>query len=297
MPVLSGRRAVVTGATSGVGLETAAALAAAGAEVVFVGRDRAKGEAAIAGLRGKASPELLRFEPCDLADPDSVRDLAERLIDAGGRLDILVNNAGIMAPPKREVSKEGIELQFQVNYLSHFALTGLLLPRLERSSAARVVSLSSGAAAIGEIDFGDLQSEHYQPFRAYARSKAAMLMFALALERKRRVQGWPIASFCAHPGWAQTGIMQPEAQGATLGKRLISLATPLLAQSAEKGALPILFAATAHAAEPGGYYAPDGPGEMRGSPQAARVPDFARDEAAQERLWAQSERLTGVSYG
>lgn len=297
MPVLSGRRAVVTGATSGLGFETAAALAACGAEVTLVGRNPQKGQAALERLRGRASPELVRFEMCDQADPDQVRGLAGRLLDQGGALDILVNNAGLMAPPERRVTAEGVELQFQVNYLSHFALTGLLLPLLKLASGARVVSLASAAVRFGALDFGDLQNERYDAFRAYGRSKTAMLMFALALERRSKAKGWRLSSYAAHPGWAATGLMEPEGAGGSFAKSMIALATPMIAQSAAQGALPTLYAATAREALPGGYYGPDGLGEIRGHPAPAKIAPFAADKAAQDRLWAESVRLSGVDWG
>lgn len=287
---------MVTGATSGIGFETAAALAAGGAEVTLIGRNPDKGRAVLTRLRGRASAALLRFEVCDQADPDSVRALAQRLLDAGGPLDILVNNAGLMAPPERRATPQGVELQFQVNYLSHFALTGLLLPRLTLASGARVVNLASGAVRFGAIDFDDLQSERYDAFRAYGRSKTAMLMFALALQRRSQAEGWRISAFAAHPGWAQTRLMEAEPEAPSFGKSMIAFATPMMAQSAAQGALPVLYAATAAGAKPGGYYGPDGFGEMRGRPALAKIASFALDEAAQDRLWAASVRLTGVDW-
>ena len=269
IPVQSGRRAVVTGGTGGLGFEVTAALAAAGCEVVMVGRDAEKAKTAIERMRGRASPELLKFEQADLADPVQVRVLGDRLMDAGGRLDLLINNAGVMALPQREVTEDGVEMQMQVNYLSHFMLTGLLLSRMQRSAGARVVNVSSGAAR--PIDFADLQSRKYDPFLAYGRSKTAMLMFAFALQRRAVEHGWPVAAYAAHPGWAQTGLMELEAEGAHLPKTLIALATPMFGQSAAEGALPILYAATAPGANPG-YFGPTGLGGLRGSPGPAPGP-------------------------
>ena len=294
IPVQSGRRAIVTGGAGGLGFEVTAALAAAGAEVVMVGRDAAKAQAAIERLRGRASRELVRFEQADLAEPDQVRALGDRLMDQGGRLDLLINNAGVMAPPQREVTADGVEMQMQVNYLSHFMLTGLLLSRLQRSAGARVVNVSSGAAR--PIDFKDLQSTKYDPFLAYGRSKTAMLMFALALQRRAVDHAWPVTAYAAHPGWAQTGLMEPEAEGATLAKTLIAFATPVFGQSAAEGALPILYAATATEARPG-YFGPSGLGGLRGSAGPASTPDYAQDVAAQDRLWELSEELSGLRWG
>jgi len=294
MPVQSGRRAVVTGGASGLGFEVTVALAAAGAEVIMVGRDAAKGQAALERLRGRASTDLVSFERCDLSDPRQVRVLGDRLMDAGGKLDLLINNAGVMALPQREITTQGVEMQMQVNYLSHFMLTGLLLSRLQRSAGARVVNVSSGAAR--PIDFADAQSLKYDPFLAYGRSKTAMLMFAFALQRRATEHGWPLSAYAAHPGWAQTGLMDPEPEGAPLAKTLMAFATPVFGQSAAEGALPILYAATAREAQPG-YYGPAGLGGLRGSAGPAAAPDFARDEAAQERLWELSENLSGLRWG
>ncbi|CAN5156161.1 SDR family oxidoreductase [soil metagenome] len=296
MPALAGKRAVVTGATSGLGFETAAALAAAGSEVVLVGRDAKRGAAAIARLRGRAGPELLRFEACDLGDLASVKSLAARLA-AGAPIDILVNNAGVMAPPKRRTTEQGFELQMALNFLGHFALTGWLLPRLQAGRGSRVVNLSSLAHMGGEIDFADLQSEAYSPFKAYGRSKAAMLMFSLAMQRRAREHSWAVTACAAHPGWAQTGLMDAEPESRDFLKGAIRLVTPIMAQSAAEGALPTLFAATSPKAQPGGYYGPDGLGEMRGAPALAKIAGFAQDEAAQDRLWAEAESLTGVRWG
>ncbi len=296
MPGLAGKRAVVTGATSGLGFETAAALAAAGAEVVLVGRDEARGAAAIARLRGRAGRELLRFEACDLGDLVSVKRLAAHLA-AGAPIDILVNNAGVMAPPLRRTTPQGFELQMAVNFLGHFALTGWLLPRLQAGRGARVVNLSSLAHMTGEIDFDDFQSEAYSPFKAYARSKAAMLMFSLAMQRRARERGWPVTAYAAHPGWAQTGLMAAEPQTQDLLKGAIRFLSPVMGQSAAEGALPTLFAAAAPQAVPGTYYGPDGLGELRGSPTPAKIAPFARDEAAQDRLWQLAETAAGIRFG
>lgn len=294
IPVQSGRRAVVTGGTSGLGFEVVVALAAAGAEVVMVGRDAQKAKAAIERLRGRASRELVSFEQADLGDPAQVRALGDRLMDAGGRLDLLINNAGVMAIPQREVTAAGVEMHMQVNYLCHFVLTGLLLSRLQRSAGARVVNVSG--AAVRRLDFHDLQSEKYDPFLAYGRSKTAILMFALALQRRAVEHGWPLSAYAAHPGWAQTGLMEPEPEGAPFAKTLIAFATPVFAQSAADGALPILYAATAPEAKPG-YFGPSGMGGLRGGAGPAPPPAYALDTMAQDRLWEASEEMSGLRWG
>lgn len=293
MPLMAGRRAVVTDGTGDLGFELVVALAAAGAEVVFVGADADAERATLQRLRGRASPELVRFEQANLADVASVRALGARLLYAGGALDLLINNAEIVAPPQRQVTGDGVEAQFQVNYLSHFLLTGLLLPRLLRAARGRVVNVTS--AATRPLDFDDLQSEKYDPFTAYGRSKTAMLMFALALQRRAASQGWRLGAYAAHPGWAQTGALEPEPVGSHLAKTLLAFATPLFGQPAVDGALPILYAAAEPSAHPG-CYAPAGMRGLRGWPRAATAPDYAQDTPAQDRLWSESEALTGEAW-
>ena len=294
IPQQVGRLAVVTGATSGVGLEAARALLAAGAQVVIASRDAAKGAAALAALGGA---DGVRFRRLDLGELASVRAFADGLLDDGAPVDILINNAGLMGPPRREVTPDGFERQFGVNYLGHFALTGLLLPLLRRASGARVVDLSSLAHGAGRLDFADLQSERYTPMRAYGRSKAAMLMFAETFQRRSEAAGWGVSAFAAHPGWAATDLLRPQDGPSRAMMGLAKLVEPALGQSAAQGALPVLYAATAPAARPGGYTGPDGFLELKGEPRPARVTAFIHDQADQDRLWAESERLTGVAYG
>ena len=294
IPDQTGRLAVVTGATGGLGLETARALVGAGAEVVVAARDGAKGEAAVRALGART-----RFERLDLADLASVADFAARLEAQGRPLDLLVNNAGVMAPPDRVVTKDGFELQFGVNHLGPFALTGRLLALLRRAAAPRVVSVASLAARVGALDFADLQSERrYSAWRAYGRSKLADLLFARELERRSEAGGWGVRSLAAHPGWSRTDLMTP--RPGMKGNWMFApskLVEGLFSQSAAEGALPTLFAATAPDAAPGGYYGPQGAAEMKGPPGPAAAPAAAKSDADAARLWAESERLTGVSYG
>ena len=297
MPTQAGRRAVVTGATGGLGFETAAALAAAGAQVVIASRDPAKGAQALERLAGRAPRGAVRFELLDLADLASVRAFAGRMLEEDRPLDLLVNNAGVMGGARRQLTADGFERQFGVNYLGHFALTGLLSPQLRRAGGARVVNVSSLAHQAGRLDFADLQSERYSPMAAYGRSKAAMLMFAQALQRRSEAQGWGVAAFAAHPGFSATGLLRPQGAAAKAVIKVVELAAPLVGQSAAQGALPILFAATAAQAQAGGYTGPDGALELRGAPKPAKVARFIDDPVAQDRLWTDSERLTGVSFG
>lgn len=298
IPSQSGRIALVTGATRGLGLEVAKALATAGATVVLAGRDRQRGEDASAEFR--RAGWLADFEPLDLGDPADVTRFAARLMARLPKLDLLVNNAGVMAIPQRLVTAAGFETQFGVNYLGHFALSARLMPAL-RLGRARVVSLASLAHRRGRIDFDDLQSERgYRPWTAYQQSKLAMLMFARELQRRSQAAGWGITSVAAHPGVAMTELFETGPGigrgGRSLERTLIQVAGPLFAQTAARGALPILYAATSPDAQPGGYYGPDGFHEMQGNPAPARVSRRAADDSAASRLWELSERLCAIGY-
>jgi len=293
-------RAVVTGATGGLGYETAAGLARAGAHVVLAGRDAAKGQAALARLGRDVPGASVEFEMLDLANLASVHAFAGRMLAAQPALDTLVNNAGVMAPPARRTTADGFELQFGTNYLGHFALTARLMPALLRAEAgARVVQVSSVAHRRGRIAWDDLQSgRRYNPWAAYSQSKLAMLMFALELARRAKAQGWPLVSVAAHPGWAATDLIANGLGGGTPGvkSRLLDTGFRLVAQSAADGARPLVYAAASPDAQAGGYYGPAGFREIKGSPGPARVMPQAQDIAAAERLWAVSETLTGVGF-
>ena len=294
IPSQLGRTAVVTGATSGLGYETALALARAGADVILTGRDDRKGQSAIEKVVREVSGARVSYESLDLASLASIADFAQRM---GGRqsLDLLINNAGVMALPRRQTTADGFEMQFGTNHLAHFALTARLMPLLRRSDGPRVVSVSSLAHRTGFIDFDDLQGERtYSPWKAYGQSKLACLMFALELQRRSDAGGWKLISNAAHPGFARTNLFASGPGG------LLSLASdfaaPFFAHSAADGARPILFAATSPNAEPGAYYGPGGFGELRGAPARALIMQQARDPAAAAKLWKVSETLTGVSF-
>ncbi len=294
-----GRLAVVTGATGGIGYETAFALAAAGAEVVLASRDPAKGRAALARIAGALPAATVRFEVLDLASLRSVGDFAGRLLAGGRGIDLLVNNAAVMGLPRRRESEDGFELQFATNYLGHFALTGRLLPLLRRGGQARVVNLGSLAGQQAVIDLDDLQAvRRYGPMRVYGTTKLEMLLFTLELQRRSDAQGWGLLSTAAHPGWARTDIITngPAADGRLPGFwRVAALAAPLLGQSAAAGARPVLFAATSPRAHGGGYYGPAGL-FYNGPPVAARLPTRAKDARVAAGLWQASERLTGMVF-
>lgn len=293
IPPQQGRRAVVTGASRGLGFEIALALARAGADVVIAGRDKQKGllaaEKIAAQVRGNAS-----YRHLNLADLASIAGFAEAMAPLGA-VDLLVNNAGVMALPTRTTTADEFEMQFGANYLGHFALTGRLLPLLRRSRQSRVVSLSSLAHRTAYIDFGDLQaSRFYSPWKAYGQSKLAMLIFALELQRRSDAGNWNLLSIAAHPGWARTGLFV--GPGGLLSVAA-ELAVPWFGQSAADGALPILFAATSAMAQPGRYYGPGGIGELRGAPSLALIGSSARQSSTGARLWEASQALTRTSFG
>jgi len=296
IPNQSGRIALITG-PGGLGFETALGLAGAGARVILAGRNPEKGAAAVGAIKAQAPSAEVDFAPLDLASLGSVESCAARLMETFPRLDILINNAGVMAPPKRQETADGFELQFGINYLGHFALTARLLPLLRRGDRPRVVSLSSVAHRIGAIHFEDLEwRRRYSAWEAYGQSKLAMLMFALELQRRSDAAGWGLASFAAHPGIAHTELIAngPAPRGVLAA--LNQMVQPVLSQSAAQGALPTLFAATAVGAIPGGYYGPDGVLELQGSPAPAKIASKAERRDTAARLWQESERLTSLRF-
>jgi NAD(P)-dependent dehydrogenase (short-subunit alcohol dehydrogenase family) len=298
IPDLTGKLALVTGANSGLGLHATRALAAHGARVVMACRDLAKAQTAMQRLHAEIPNARLEVLPLDLADLGSVRRFAATLMQRHERLDLLCNNAGVMALPHR-TTRDGFEMQVGTNHLGHFALTGLLLPLLKRSSAARVVTVSSLAYMIGRIRFDDLSwTQRYAKWPAYAQSKLANLMFALELARRLRASSSNIISAAAHPGYAATNLQMagPRMENSALGKLFMTISNALLAQRAEIGALPALFAATAPGVANGEFFGPRGFLGIRGAPTRSLPSRRAKDAAAAERLWALSERLTGVSY-
>lgn len=302
IPAQKDRSVVITGATGGLGLETAIALAAAGANVVLTGRNRSKGEAALERIRAETPDAKASYMDLDLSNLAKVQAFADRYKADHASLDLLINNAGVMTPPTRNTTDDGFELQFGTNYLGHFALTGHLLPLLRAGNAPRVVNLSSGVhKMMADIHFDDLQWEKdYSPFRAYAQSKLAMLLFAFELQRRSDAYGWGLMSNGAHPGYARTGL---QTAGPTMGdgpshpmEWMTRILAPFMSQSAADGALPTLFAATAPDANPRGYYGPVGRFELVGRVGEASIGKKARDSALGQKLWGVSEQLTGVTY-
>jgi NAD(P)-dependent dehydrogenase (short-subunit alcohol dehydrogenase family) len=284
IPPQQGKRAIVTGANSGIGLHTALELARAGAEVVLAVRDPSRGAQAEATIRGEVPGAGVRVENLDLASLASVRAFAERERQAGRALDLLVNNAGVMAIPKRETTPDGFERQMATNHLGHFALTGLLLPLLRAAPAPRVVSVSSLVSVVGRIDLANLQSERrYSPMGAYAQTKLANLLFLLELGR--RGAHWGLTSVGAHPGSTVTNLQ----------RYAYARFTRLFGQPASQGALPTLYAAVGDV-QSGMYFGPRDRFGMVGPPAVASMPRRALDPSMAALLWARSEELTGVTY-
>jgi NAD(P)-dependent dehydrogenase (short-subunit alcohol dehydrogenase family) len=294
MPDLTGRRAIVTGANSGIGLVEARELARHGADVVLAVRNTDAGQAAAERIRATGAPGRVRVEQLDLASLRSVHDFAAR---TEGPLDLLLNNAGVMSPPRRRETVDGFELQFGTNHLGHFALTGLLMPCLLEADTPRVTTVSSIAhhAGDGRVAEGN-PAEGYDPQTTYGRSKLANLLFALELQRRATASGSRLTSTAAHPGVSATNLVaSPDGLGSipvigTLGQWGVRLLFP----SAERGAEAVLHAATV--AEPGSYTGPTGLRETRGPVGPARLSRWAQDEALAALLWDRSEELTGVRF-
>jgi NAD(P)-dependent dehydrogenase (short-subunit alcohol dehydrogenase family) len=290
VPGQLGRLAVVTGANTGLGFETARVLAARGASVVLAVRDIEKGKRAAARIAGAAPGANVMVQPLDLASLDSVRAAAGELRARHPRIDLLVNNAGVMLTPK-QTTRDGFELQFGTNHLGHFALTGLLLEQMLPVPGSRVVTVSSLAHRVrARINFDDLQGERsYRRVAAYSRSKLANLMFTYELQRRLSGAGTTIA-VAAHPGLAATELAR------YTPAIVASFYVRVMTQEAAMGALPVLRAATDPAVSGGQYYGPGGLFGARGYPELAHSSGRSRDTAIQRRLWAVSEELTGVTF-
>jgi NAD(P)-dependent dehydrogenase (short-subunit alcohol dehydrogenase family) len=295
IPDQSGRTAVVTGANSGLGIATARELARAGARVVMACRSTAKGNQAATSIHASIPGAALEVAPLDLADLGSVREFAARAAGSHDGIDLLINNAGIMAAPRR-LTKDGFESQFGTNHLGHFALTGLLLPALLQAPAPRVVTVSSHLHRRGTMDFDNLQGERkYDRWGAYGRSKLANLMFCFELQRRATEAGASLLSLAAHPGYASTNL-QFAATDRFYEKAFGWIGNRLLAQSADMGALPTLYAATVQGLPGGTFIGPAGRSQQRGYPTVVTAASKAYDEEDWRRLWEASEQLTEVHY-
>jgi NAD(P)-dependent dehydrogenase (short-subunit alcohol dehydrogenase family) len=294
MPDQTDRVAVVTGANSGLGLVTARELARAGARVVLGCRNAAKGESALREIEASAPGATVELAALDLGSLESVKEFAHGFRAEHDGLDLLINNAGLMAPPRGETA-DGFELQFGTNHLGHFALTGLLIGVMEGREDARVVTLSSFGHRTGRIDFNDPQSRRrYNRWRAYGQSKLANLLFTFELDRRLRAAGSSIRALGAHPGYAATNLQS--AAPPAVDRVVMSVSNRLIAQTADMGALPTLYAATYPGLAGGTCVGPGGIGGLRGHPRPVGTSKAARDEATAEQLWRMSEELTGVRF-
>ncbi|MGF6267145.1 NAD(P)-dependent dehydrogenase (short-subunit alcohol dehydrogenase family) [Paraburkholderia youngii] len=301
----TGRRAIVTGANSGIGYWTAAILARKGAEVVLACRNEQRAADALARLQRNLPDARVQLELVDLASLASVRAFCERELRQRRPLDLLINNAGVMAPRRRLETADGFELQFGTNVLGHFALTGMLLPALEMAAQTsrerpRVVTVASIAHKRGRLDFEDLQAtRRYGPMIAYRQSKLANLMFAFELDRRFRAARSRVMSVAAHPGVASTNLFRSDQFASSqLVRSTLGILIDTLFNSDQTGALPSLYAATRAGVVGGGYYGPLGLFETRGEVVGqSKVANRARSEPDAMRLWQASEALTGIAYG
>jgi NAD(P)-dependent dehydrogenase (short-subunit alcohol dehydrogenase family) len=305
IPSQAGKRVLITGANSGIGYHAAFTFVRKGAHVIFACRDRRKGEAALHRLAAGAPGTNTELAILDLASLSSVRDFAAQQLAQRRPLDILINNAGVMAPPKREQTADGFELQFGTNVLGHFALTGLLLPALQQAAAEsaappRIVTIASIAHKRGRLNFDDLQYQrNYAPMKTYQQSKLANLMLALEMDRRLRAAGSKIMSVAAHPGVANTNLFQTGQRSAIESgvRKIVGHLIGAFLNTEAEGALPTLYAATSSDVTSGGYYGPQGFQEMYGEEIGpAKIAPQARDTAAAARLWNICEELTGVTY-
>jgi len=289
IPSQKNRIAIVTGSSSGIGLEAARVLAGKEAMVIIAVRNLEKGDKAAEKIRQDVSKANLKTMKLDLADLDSVKKFAEEFKREYSHLDLLINNAGVMIPPYSK-TVDGLELQFGTNHLGHFALTGQLLSLLISTESSRIVNVSSAAHKYGKIDFDDLNWENrkYKAWTAYGDSKIANLYFTYELDRKLKANDLEIITNAAHPGYTATELQR------NMG--LSTILNALLAQSVEMGTLPTLRAAFDTEAKGGEYFGPKGFMEMRGFPVQVDSNDLSRDKAIAKKLWKVSEELTGVKF-
>lgn len=299
IPDLSGKVAIVTGASSGLGLIAARELAAHGADVTLAVRNTAKGAQASAEIRATHPNAQVTVAHLDLTDLANIATFAETFAKSHKRLDILINNAGIMGLPTREVTKDGFEAQFGTNHLGHFALTGNLLPLIKKTKGARIVTVSSNLHKNGSMNFDDLNAEKsYKGWGAYSQSKLANLLFTSELQRRLAAAKVDAIAVAAHPGWSNTPLMVSgpmKGRGAFM-KWLGQSVNNRMAQPVEMGALNEIYAAVAPGVQGNDYFGPDGKKNQSGYPSHNDRSEAAKNQADAERLWTMSEVLTGVKY-
>ncbi len=298
IPELAGKTIVVTGANSGLGLETTRLLAGRGAHVVMACRTPSKAERAMQTLNEELSNASIDFIPLNLADLSSVQAFAKAYDEKHDTLDVLINNAGIMAIPRRETA-DGFEMQLGTNHLGHFALTGALMPILLETPGSRVVTVSSLMHRVGSMRFDDLHGRRsYDKWRAYNQSKLANLLFCYELDRRLRVVDADVRSVAAHPGYSATNLQAvgPTLSGSKLAGRFYAFTNKAVAQTARMGAMPSVFAAVGDPVSGGGLYGPEGLGQVRGYPVRVDSSRASHDEVAAQRLWMMSIEATGQAY-
>jgi NAD(P)-dependent dehydrogenase (short-subunit alcohol dehydrogenase family) len=298
IPSLTDKTAIVTGASSGLGLETSAGLANAGAHVVMACRNPVKAQSSLDEVRLRAPRARVEVMALDLADLSSVRRFADEFAKRNASLDILCNNAGVMGVPFQK-TRDGFEMQIGTNHLGHFALTGLLFERLRAAPGARVVTVASVAHRTTRgLNIDDLHWERtpYRKGDAYAKSKLANLLFSFELGRRLSRAGMPILAAAAHPGYSDTNIVGAASEGSAIKRLLVRIGGAVIAQPANLGALPTLHAATMPDVRSGDYIGPDGPFEFRGYPKKVGCKRIASCPETAARLWALSEQLTGVRF-
>ena len=300
MPSQAGRIAVVTGASSGLGLETAVALSRAGAAVVMACRNPAKAADALAEVKRRAPGGHAELATLDLADLRSVRAFAADVTARHPKLDLLINNAGVMAVPFQKTA-DGFEMQIGTNHFGHFALTGLLLPTLAATPGSRIVNVASLAHrwTLGmNLQDPNFERSRYNKWDAYGKSKLANLLFTYELARRLQASGSMLTVAAAHPGYSSTNLqfVGPAQENSAVGRVLMKIGNGLLGQNAERGALPSLYAATAPDVASGDYFGPDGFQQIGGYPRKVGSRKAARDPQTAARLWEVSQKLTGASY-
>ncbi len=289
---------MVTGANSGLGLETTRLLAGRGAHVVMGCRTKDKAEAAMNRLTTQNVKASLEFRALDLADLASVRAFADGFVSKHQKLHALINNAGVMALPRTETA-DGFEMQIGTNHLGHFALTGALMPTLLGTPCSRVVTVTSLMHKVGSMRFEDLHGKRsYDKWRAYAQSKLANLLFCYELDRRLRVVDADVSSVAAHPGYSATNLQAvgPRMSGSRLAERFYDFTNRVVAQPAHMGAMPSVFAAVGEPVCGGSLYGPEGLGQVRGYPVRVESSRASHDEISAQRLWAMSIAATGESF-
>jgi NAD(P)-dependent dehydrogenase (short-subunit alcohol dehydrogenase family) len=289
IPDQTGRTVIVTGANSGIGLETARALAAKNAQVILACRNQSKGQAAAEKIRNDLPHADVRLLPLDLSSLNAIKTFSDQVKEEYSRLDLLINNAGVMIPPY-EKTADGFELQMGTNHLGHFALTGQLIDMITATPDSRIVTVSSMAHKGGNIDFSDLHWDQrkYKPWKAYGDSKIANLYFIFGLADRLKAMGSQVITAAAHPGWTATELQR--------NSGLASFFNPFFAQNTAMGALPTLYAACGPDVESKDYFGPGGRFEIKGYPKQVRPNKRSQNKEIGDRLWKMSEKLTGVNF-